>query len=123
MCAVTSKYYVMKIRKSEQRRNQRMTHSQSDSNLVEVFRHKCFRFRRNSNEAQNRVFEALNKVRGMSKTRLLYICVCVCVCVGGVCVFVCVCMCMHANACVCACVDNFIFLVLLLQVRTNFFFF
>ena len=84
---MTSKHFVMKIRKSEQRRNQRMTHSQSDSNLLELYRHKCFRFRRNSNETLSRVFETVPEGRGMNKSAVLvhvlivFACVCAHVCV------------------------------------------
>ena len=65
---VTSKHFVQKIRKSEQRRNRRMTHSNSDSNLLEVYRHKCFRFRKNSNEKQSIVFETLHENKGIDSS-------------------------------------------------------
>ncbi|XP_070193267.1 leucine-rich repeat serine/threonine-protein kinase 2-like isoform X2 [Littorina saxatilis] len=64
--SITSKHFVMKIRKSEQRRNQRMTLSQSDSNLQELYRHKCFRFRRNSSENQMRMRERVHEGRDKS---------------------------------------------------------
>ncbi|XP_076447984.1 leucine-rich repeat serine/threonine-protein kinase 2-like [Babylonia areolata] len=55
--SLTSKHFVTKIKKGEERRNRRMSHSNSDSNLQEIFRHKCFRFRRNSNEIHTRVLQ------------------------------------------------------------------
>ena len=62
--AVTSKHFVMKIRKSEQRRNRRLTQSHSDSNLLEIYRHKCFRFRRNSGDSHTRIHDMLQDNQG-----------------------------------------------------------
>jgi hypothetical protein len=57
----TSKHFVMKIRRSEQRRNRRMMHWSSDSSLVELYRHKCFRFRQENADYFNQQIRTVHE--------------------------------------------------------------
>ncbi|XP_025107353.1 leucine-rich repeat serine/threonine-protein kinase 2-like isoform X2 [Pomacea canaliculata] len=64
--SMTSKRFVMQLRKSEQRRNKRVTHSYSDSNLQELYRHKCFRFQKIGQDINRQVEQVLQIMKEKS---------------------------------------------------------